>query len=968
MKVDILATKETIFFSHYQGKLCQWIEVTTRCEARGENGPFQASISIQACGETVTTFLELEPGEHTCRCFAPTLWPRYAPVSAASVSLLMEGTQATATVSVGTHRPWVVYLLADVCTDATWVYHNFYPVRKDDADLTATELRLCESTRSGPEPNRNHYNLVHALELEYFEEFYPEQVERLEEAIRRGEITLNPFYNMTLTQNIGLEEQIRLFYPAGKWAVKTGSRMYANHQETPSIAWDMPGILADIGVKHLIKAILPYECPWAARLAEPPLFLWEGSDGSQVLLRRRNTDYVEGKFVLKSLAETDRALHEEILPDYERLAERYPFNAISLLGCYGDLIPFAEGKPQSKDLAQVKATTIAAYNAREWEYPRLVNASHAQFWEDIEGQIAERDIQLEVYRGDYGTGWDVWPACLAYDVAAWRRAQERAGVADKLSVILGQLVPDWFYNHAWLLQEGWRNLRYLADHAWNGANDANRALNAALRRQWQEAANQAFDRVIDKGLLALAQCLKGDPSRRILVFNGLGWERSGVVRVEGLQPGSQIVDAASGKPVPSQVGEEGGQQVLYFQADCVPSIGYKVFEARLAEERPASDLWKIDGNRLEGPFYALEISPITGGVTGLYDKTRGKELVDRSSPYQLNQCLYFSEGGLETKRPVFLFQPPSVSAGTEYTPHSASIEFGPCGPLFAQVRVAAMMHHTRVTSTITLYAHLDRVDIRNEIEKTPTSEKQELDFAFPFNIPGREIHFEAPGAIINPEKDQLPGAGQSAAVVRHFVDVSNRDYGVILSQADSFVVEFGHRTTTEDPLEPDSSNSTLLAMAMGNIFDANEAIRDQAGVSRFVFRYSIRGHSGGFDPVQAVHFGWEDNNELLAVLVPSTTLEGKGILTKAAQSFVQVYPENVILVTLKPGEEGGAVFRLFECTGKDTEAQVRFSGLGELKGSLEIDHLERKKGSLPLDDGMVKVSISGCSINSMKVV
>ena len=89
------------------------------------------------------------------------------------------------------------------------------------------------------------------------------------------------------------------------------------------------------------KSILPYECPWAARLEEPPLFRWEGraEDGSQILMRRRNMDYVEGNFVLRDQRATNTALHDQIIPGYEQLGEQYPLNALSLIGCYGDLAP-----------------------------------------------------------------------------------------------------------------------------------------------------------------------------------------------------------------------------------------------------------------------------------------------------------------------------------------------------------------------------------------------------------------------------------------------------------------------------------------------------------------------------------------------------------------------------------------------------------------------------------------------------
>ncbi len=501
--IKIVHAQETIFFSHYQGVLRQWIQVMLE---NGAGDPVKATLKITAGGEEVITPLEIIPGKQEYRGYAPVLWPQKPADQNAMIELISASQREQVVTTIGSHRPWTVYLLADVCTDATWVYANYPDMRKDDADLTCSELLLAEATRGSPEANHNHYNLVHSLNLTYFEEFYPEQKPRLVEAIRRGEITLNPFLNMTLTQNVSLEEQIRHFYPARGWADEFGLEIgYANHQETPSIAWDMAGILAGCGIEHLIKAILPYECPWAARLGEPPIFLWEGPDGSQILYRRRNWDYVEGKFVLKGVEATEAALHEKIIPEYEQMGVDYPFDAISLLGCYGDLIPYEHGKMQSRDLPLLKAATIAEYNEHEWEYPLLVNASHKQFWDSIDKQIGSLNIKLKVSHGDYGTGWDAWPACLAAVAAAWRRCQERAGTADKLAAILSVLDPGWYQRYRKDLQDGWSNLSMLADHAWNGTNDANRSLNTTLRREWVASAAGSFDRVIADGMARLGE-------------------------------------------------------------------------------------------------------------------------------------------------------------------------------------------------------------------------------------------------------------------------------------------------------------------------------------------------------------------------------------------------------------------------------------------------------------------------------
>ncbi|MGH2603907.1 MAG: hypothetical protein ACRDJ9_31550, partial [Dehalococcoidia bacterium] len=374
---------------------------------------------------------------------------------------------------------------------------------------------------------------------------------------------------MAITFAMSLEELIRQLYPARAMALREELDIgYANHQETPTIAWIMAMVLAESGVGHLVKSILAYECPWAARLAEPPIFIWEGPDGSRMLVRRRNTDYVEGRFVLKGLRPTNSALHDQIAPAYEALGDNYPFDAIALVGCYGDLDGVARDAPARK------AATIGAYNAQNWDYPRLIDASHKQFWDAIDAQIASRGIRLPVSKGDYGASWDAWPACLAHDAAGWRRAQERAATADKLAAIATSLTPDWLTDHKAALNEGWRNLVYLADHAWNGANDANRGLNARLRRQWQTTANARFDAVVADGLAMLVRHVPGGDGSRVLVFNSLGWERTGVVRMEGRE-GATVTDVATGEAVPAQMIELDGRPGLAFEARGVPSVGYR---------------------------------------------------------------------------------------------------------------------------------------------------------------------------------------------------------------------------------------------------------------------------------------------------------------------------------------------------------------------------------------------------------
>jgi len=926
--IAILATRETIFFSYEGGALRQWITVTIQ-NLLGE--PVRGDMMIEVEGEGVATSLEIAPGVGDYRCYAPTLWPDHPPVAHAPLRLRVGTATTAATAAVGTHRPWTVYLLSDTCTDYAWAYADEESNRADDAALTAAELDMTEATRGAPEADRNHYNFVHARETAYFLERYPEQAERLFTHIRAGAITFNPFYTMASTCAMSLEELIRQFYPARAWARQYGLDIgYANHQESPTIAWAMATVLAGSGITHLVKSILPYECPWATRLEEPPVFFWEGPDGSRVLVRLRNKDYVEGHFVLRGARAIALALHEEIIPGYEGRGGAYPYSAIALVGCYGDT------SPHHRELPAKKAAAIAAYNAQGWAYPKLVNAAHKQFWDDMDAQIAARLIDVPTYRGDYGTSWDAWPSSLAATFAGWRRAQERAAAADALAAIMARLAPARY--EAWRaeLADGWMNLILLSDHAWNGADDANRVLNAALRRGWQATANRCFDAVIAAGLDALAPHVGGAGEGRVLVVNTLAWPRDGVARLVGQAAEATVVDMATGQPVASQYIEDKGQSALYCQVS-LPSLGYRVLAAQPRSDGPASGNgpWVTSERRLEGPYYALEVSPDTGGVVSLYDKVRKRELVDAASAYHLNQCLYLSDG-------------------VEHTPRAASVEMGPCGPVLGQLIVRSALKNTELTTTMTLYAKLDRVDIRNELRKLPTDEKQELDFAFPFAVSDRQYRFEAPGAIVTPGQEQRPGAGQAVTAVRHFVDIFNDDYGVTLAQIDSGLVEFGHRTTLEDPREPDPRNSTVLAVALDNSMNWREGARDQDGVDHFTFRFSLRGHDGGFDPAAAVRFGEEASNEPLAAPL---TGSGGGDLPSGTHSFIGVEANAVVLTAVKVAEEEGLLARLWNTADQAETATLQVAGLGAWQGVRATDLLEHNLPSTSLTAGGASVAV-----------
>lgn len=951
-RLQIADARETIFFGRNgaDGCLYQWIDLTIES---GHSSRRQAQVTIEAGGEKVRTDLALESGKHTYRAHAKVLWPDIPAEPAAEVVLRGAGETAATTVSVGSHRPWVIYVLADCCSDYTWgVYSDEDACRADDAALSRAEIALSDKTAHLPPEETSAYNFVHARELEYLAEYHPELAEKAFEALRSGRFSVSPFYNNAITSTQSLEELIRQFYFARRLERDHGIPIaYANHQETPTITWIMATVLAECGIPYLAKAIYPFEAPGVERLEGPPVFVWEGPDGSRVLLCRANLGYARAGFLRRdiSAAEVTDALRERILSDYRR--DGYPFSTAALLGCYADLSPASHRMPAAK------AASLRRYRSNDWDYPKMIDGSHERFWKAIEAEIAERGIELPVYRGDYGSAWDVWPVSLAKYFAAWRRGQEMAVTADKIVAVATALDASFHAQHSRKAERAWQCLLSLGDHAWNGANDANRALNARLRKDWSATACLLFGELIEDGLGRIASCIAA-PASALMVFNALAWERTSVVEAPCNRPGGFVVrDLETGQAVPAQ---SAGDGKVLFEARCIPSVGYRLFciedgTGKSEGQIPPGGTVVADDGLIDGPLYRVRVSPKTGAIESLYDKRRGRELADTELPYGLGQCVYTVDD-------------------EDHVPHSAEISTGSVGPVFGELIASYSVEKLKVKTTVCLYWNIDRIDITHEVERPVRGLPEQLNVVFPFDIPKAQYRFEAPGCIITPGEvaeggEQLAGSGQAWTMVRHFVDVFNDEAGVTLSQADSAVVMFGHRTQAEDPIAPDSSSAAIWCLAMGNLINHEEVTRDQAGGTSFVFRYSLRGHTSGFDPVAALRFAWEDNNEMLCVRVPEGA---SGELAGSVRSFLSVRPETVIPTALVVADEGpraGLVVRLWnlEQAGRSTEAQIDMSGLGGFSSAGRVDLLERDGDELGGSGGAVRLAVRGRGLAAARV-
>ena len=351
----------------------------------------------------------------------------------------------------------------------------------------------------------------------------------------------------------------------------------------------------------------------------------------------------------------------------------------------------------------------------------------------------------------------------------------------------------------------------LGDHAWNGTDDANRKENASLRRRW---ADELVDAARDLGERAWAAAGLTDWTAAVTLFNPTGGAREDVVRF-AIPPSRPIREArdADGQALPSQLVLENEQPVLYFVPPRLAAFSTTTLGLGSGGPPVPTPLLATPTS-LEGPFYSLTVDPRTGGLASLVHKATGRELVV-PGPRTLGQTVYFD--GKE-----------AGASGFE-----SAVET--IGPVLARLHVSYRTGPAETDLFVTLYAHVDRVDLDYRVRKQPVAVEERLVHVFPVVAPGATVRLDTTGALVRPrlapEGDLVKGGNTRRFAIQGFVDASGPAGGVTVATRDAFLLR--------NDLEP------LSFEALGNDQNFKEVTKDQGGATDFRFALLAAGPRRG---------------------------------------------------------------------------------------------------------------------------
>ncbi|MCJ7736761.1 MAG: hypothetical protein MUQ10_05525, partial [Anaerolineae bacterium] len=630
-------------------------------------------------------------------------------------------------------KPWRIYVAQDKHLDYGWIH----PVEKVTERINVlTDYYLDAADGGGPR-----WNFDVSIWIEEYLRSRPSyRAKRLIEALQAGTFEVGAFWLVPFPGLPGTEELIRSMYFARDLEEKHNIPIRTAYlQEVPSLPWGLATILAGAGIRYIVKGAYDLRNPHLSEFPNQPLMRWEGPDGNSVLMRWDAYDssrtwggYAELHALWRSTSNEARAQFIERTIDRYASNESYPYDAILLAGLGLDEYPCTT---EISDF-------VRWFNSQGWDYPKLIDATWNQFWEDIEHQSAARSVKAHTLSGDWGTTWEEWPAQLAGQNIVYRQARENVLTAQSLAALAYTLDPATHGERSRALDDAWRGLLQFSDHNIGGITPALAEDMRDRKAMYAYTALREGTRAMESGVSTLAASVRRtrEDERTLLVANPNSWMSSNQVEVVMPETGPyEVIDATSGRSIPAQLETRGNwpEHYLSFIATDIPAFGYRCFYVRDGDGSVQLSPPASADPVLENRFFRLEVDGTTGGLRSLIDKIASQELVQPESTYQLNEYLHLSEGTLHEPHLISL----SIQEGTVGTRLIAEIS-----SLQATLR-----------TTYLLYREREQIDIINELTKTPSYEPQSSWFAFPFAVADHEYVIDTPAAIVRPRQQEDGG-------------------------------------------------------------------------------------------------------------------------------------------------------------------------------------------------------------------
>ncbi len=501
------------------------------------------------------------------------------------------------------------------------------------------------------------------------------------------------------------------------------------------------------------------------------------------------------------------------------------------------------------------------------------------------------------------------------------------------------------------LEEAWKNVLFNQFHDILPGSSIREVYIDAPERYKQSEAIGTFE--LKKSLTYLSNQIntstvkKGEP---LLVFNPLSWERASIVTLQLPEADNNeysIFDL-QGKEVPSQtIQKDKYNREIFFKAESVPSLGYKLYEMRKQKSTVKAKNLEISVASIENEFFFVTIDEMTGEVKSIIDKLNGKEILAGNG----NQLQM-----LEDKPSAWDAWNIGLT-GVKFPTTLRKIEVVEYGPVRATLRIISDYlkpgvkkeaptqdyPNTFFTQDISLYDGIDYIDFKTDVDWW--EEKTMLKVAFPVSVSNTVATYEIPYGTIQ-RSTQWRDSWDSAKVevpAQRWADLSQNDFGVSLLNTSKYGYDI-------------KGNVMRLSLLRSPKWPDPTADRGKHSI-----RYALYPHSKNWQQSSTTQKGYEFNDPMIAVI--SDKHRGK---LPASNSLVKLEPSNLVLTTIKKAEDSDAwIFQWYDAKGEETDAVLTLPQTP--KKAFTSNFLEQDGSAVWFEKNVVKVKTMKNGIVTIKV-
>ncbi|MBQ0127764.1 MAG: hypothetical protein KBS80_07265 [Bacteroidales bacterium] len=822
-------------------------------------------------------------------------------------------------------RDWTVYLVQHTHTDIGYT--------KPQTEILAEHLRYidyaidyCDITKDYPDDAKFRWTCESAWAVSQYLKVRPaKQVQRFKDCIKRGQIEVTAMYfNMA---EVADENSMRYFLLPLKELREQGIPFQgAMQNDVNGVAWCLADYLPQAGIKFLWmgpntdRAIEPFDLP--------TLFRWESPSGRS-LIAFRAEHYMKADML--GILEDIPTFEPQLLSYLESLEKAgFPFSEIGMqyLGSFTDNAP-----PSYKVCDLIK----------EWnethEYPKLRSATAHEFIDLIAEKHAD---ELPVYRVAYPDWWTDGFGSAMRETAEARKAQ-----ADMLSnqgllsmaEMLGADLPEGVNAG---IEDIHDNLLFYDEHTFGSWDSIDNPTGYQSELQW--ACKGSFAWAAQKKAKLLYETSGGllqsyihrAEVPTITFFNPLAWERSAYC---DMYVDYDLLPDNSGYRIVSEEGEEVAYQVYekrtegaYYRmyVKDLPSLGYRTYRIVPGEAKAAQPAQETACTSLENEYYRISIDARRGGMSSIYDKKAGREMLDPGSEWAAGQLIY------ETLDERWNFKEYKYEGLARSSARDVTVRAGEEGPLFRSLVVSGQadgLSEHGFSCEIKLYNDEPRIELSYAMRPLPDPEAASYYVAFPFA--GDRITFDVQGGFVRPGENQLEGTASGWNTVQNFAAARSDGYQALLSSKEIPLMQLGNLLEGTYQYIKKYDKAHIFSWVLNNYWTTN--FRATQG-GEIHWNYTITSTPDNSD-TKALRFALGDRVQPYGRAIPQGTPDSN----PSEYSALSLTSDGMVITSMAPARRKGyVILQVRETAG--TTPTLALSRNGKAVKFRKSDALEKPCG------------------------